>query len=78
MLITFTRKTRGQKNEKVAEFEIDFCPSKGENVTICSLMDGRSESRIFRVMDVNTIYSLFNFKKGCPAMVSTSVEVFVE
>ena len=76
MLVTFTRKTMGSTREKVAAFEIDYVPSKGENVTIHDVMT--KNSRVFRVMDTNTTYHIAQIYKDSPPVVHTSVEVFVE
>ena len=72
MLTKFIKKHIVDTNQEiVAHIEIDVAPGKGENTTIYDVE--KKSRRIFRVMDVNTVYTIYP-----DGAVIASWEIYVE
>jgi len=72
MLTKFIKKHTVDINQEViAQIEIDVAPGKGENTTIYNVHE--KTKKIFRVMDVNTIYTIYP-----DGAVIASWEIYIE
>lgn len=72
MLTKFIKKHTVDTNQEiVAYIEIDVAPGKGENATIFDVAN--KTKKIFRVMDVNTIYTIYP-----DGAVIASWEIYIE